>query len=149
MVKLFRAFRHNKLTKDDILKVLHQLVVNIDRSFSALSSDFQKIWKSHTEPILTDCLRTFDTLTEIEHTFTNTIADLVDQMTRMKETDQLRVVIHQVKAYMDQNYTNIHLSLDYLSDKFGLNGRYLSKVFKETFGVKFIDYLNMFHLFFS
>ena len=34
-----------------------------------------------------------------------------------------------------------NLSLDSLSDRFGLNGKYLSKLFKEEFGMKFIDYV--------
>ncbi|WP_177245580.1 helix-turn-helix domain-containing protein [Paenibacillus sp. BC26] len=50
-------------------------------------------------------------------------------------------VLREVKEYIDANYQNPDLSLEYLSDKFELGNKNLSKLFKEEFGENFIDYL--------
>ena len=46
----------------------------------------------------------------------------------------------EIKKYLDENYKN-KISLDMLSNKFNINKYYLTKVFKEQFGVSIMDYL--------
>ncbi|MNR38689.1 HTH-type transcriptional regulator YesS [compost metagenome] len=50
-------------------------------------------------------------------------------------------LIVKIKEYITVNQANPDLSLQHLSDEFGLSPRYVSKLFKETFGEKFVDYL--------
>lgn len=50
-------------------------------------------------------------------------------------------LICQVKVYIETHYFDSDLSLNRISDHFEMNPRYLSKLFKEEFGEKFIDYL--------
>ncbi|MNN89103.1 Arabinose operon regulatory protein [compost metagenome] len=47
----------------------------------------------------------------------------------------------RVKEYLNEHYANPDLSLTYLSGEFELNAKYLSQMFKEEFGVNFLDYL--------
>jgi YesN/AraC family two-component response regulator len=44
---------------------------------------------------------------------------------------------------MEEHFYNPDLSLDYLSERFQLNAKYLSQLFKEQFGENFLDFLTM------
>jgi two-component system response regulator YesN len=50
-------------------------------------------------------------------------------------------LIHEVKNYIEEKYANRDLSLNHLSEEFNLSSRYLSRLFKDEFGEKFVDYL--------
>ncbi len=50
-------------------------------------------------------------------------------------------LITNVRTYIEQNYADAEISLVTLSDIFGISPKYLSQVFKETYGEKFIDVL--------
>ena len=47
----------------------------------------------------------------------------------------------QIENYIRMNYQN-NISLEEVSDYFGLTPQYFSKYFKETFGISFLKYLN-------
>lgn len=48
--------------------------------------------------------------------------------------------LQHIKDYLDQNY-NKNLSLDVLSDKFYINKFYLTRIFKEQFGISINNYM--------
>lgn len=48
--------------------------------------------------------------------------------------------MEKVKSYLDENYKE-HITLELLSQKFYINKYYLTKIFKETYGVTIISYL--------
>src|SRR5690606_25427669 len=47
----------------------------------------------------------------------------------------------QVREYIAEHFANPDLSLAYVSDAFEMNQKTLSRIFKEEFGEKFVDYL--------
>lgn len=51
-----------------------------------------------------------------------------------------RMSMEKVKSYLDENYKE-HITLELLSQKFYINKYYLTKIFKETYGVTIISYL--------
>ena len=51
-----------------------------------------------------------------------------------------RMSMEKVKSYLDENYKE-HVTLELLSQKFYINKYYLTKIFKETYGVTIISYL--------
>lgn len=51
-------------------------------------------------------------------------------------------MVENIKKYIQTNYNNQNLSLDLLADTFFLHPVYLSKIFKESTGIKFTEYIN-------
>jgi len=49
--------------------------------------------------------------------------------------------VHGIRAYIEENYTNPELSLNLISEKFKLNSKYVSQIFKEQLGINFADFL--------
>lgn len=91
----------------------------------------------------------------------NSIQNVVSQMFRIQELQEyyqqfflniasllknesiyaLDDVIEQVKIYMEHNYQK-DLSQDFIASLFYLNRSYLSSLFRQKTGLKFVDYLN-------
>ncbi|WP_171684438.1 helix-turn-helix domain-containing protein [Paenibacillus planticolens] len=63
---------------------------------------------------------------------------LVEKRTSKGKMDEF---IARVKSYISLHYANSELSLSYLSDEFGISPNYLSKTFKTSTGVNFVDYV--------
>lgn len=51
-------------------------------------------------------------------------------------------IIEEVKRYIENNYSDLNLSLDLVADKVELSAGYLGKLFKNITSVSFSDYLN-------
>ena len=51
-----------------------------------------------------------------------------------------RIDLEGIKRYLDEHYTE-HITLELLSQKFFINKYYLTKIFKETYGVTIISYI--------
>lgn len=58
-----------------------------------------------------------------------------------KKSNKYQETINLVKRYIEENYTDPDLSLTQISDKFALKPKYASQLFKEEFGMKFVDFL--------
>lgn len=57
------------------------------------------------------------------------------------ENKSYRAMISEMKAYIEEHYTNPDLSLTILSDRFQVSAKYASHLFKEEFNTKFVDFL--------
>ncbi len=55
-------------------------------------------------------------------------------------TNGVQGILIQVKGYLDSHYQDA-VSLEGIAEKVGLSSYYLSKLFKEHFGVTFVEYL--------
>lgn len=49
--------------------------------------------------------------------------------------------IHGIRAFVEENYMNPELSLNLISEKFKLNSKYISQLFKEQLGINFADFV--------
>lgn len=58
-----------------------------------------------------------------------------------KKSNKYQETITRVKRYIEEHYTDPDLSLTQISDKFSLKPKYASQLFKEEFGMKFVDFL--------
>lgn len=50
--------------------------------------------------------------------------------------------VDEVRAYIKEHYSNVNLTLDYLSDEFGVSTNYLGRVFKKEVGISVSEFLN-------
>ena len=50
-------------------------------------------------------------------------------------------IVNKTQEFIQQNIQNAQLSLEYVAEELGINYKYLSRVFKNETGVKFIDYV--------
>lgn len=56
--------------------------------------------------------------------------------------DKQRILLFQVKRYINDNFHNPELNSDFLGEQFGFSAPYLSKLFKEEFHESILNYLH-------
>lgn len=82
-----------------------------------------------------------ETLDEWRDRLGTLLSVLENKICSLRSVKNNYVLIGRVKEYIELHYADPNLSLNQISDRFGMNPRYLSKLFKEEFGEKFIDYM--------
>ncbi|WP_311764944.1 AraC family transcriptional regulator [Paenibacillus agricola] len=127
--------------REDITSLLYYLIYYLDRGMIKLSVPIQDSWKQNVMPALTKMLEEFETLEEFQTNSYQVLKQVEDQISLLRESRTSHPLIHEVKKYIGDKYANPDLSLIHLSEEFNLSSRYLSRLFKDEFGEKFVDYL--------
>lgn len=86
-------------------------------------------------------MESFDTLDEMSEALYVTLDASVKKLQEVRESRHHYHMLQDVKEYIEREYANPDLSLDYLSEKFSISAKYLSRLFKESFGENFLDSL--------
>lgn len=86
-----------------------------------------------------DALLSFLTYEELEHWFLEKLKAASNHVA-MKHQEKTNSVIEKAKEYIEEHFSG-DLSLDNLAKEMGISPYYFSKLFKESEGVNYIDYL--------
>ncbi|MFE5324253.1 helix-turn-helix domain-containing protein [Paenibacillus sp. NPDC056579] len=139
--RLFRELVEGFFTRDDVVSMLHYMIYHMQKELLELPAEFQELWMQETLPRLHAAIERLDTISELERDLTDTLKEAFGRMDELRGTRSNHPLMLQVKEYINDQYANADLSLTYLSGEFDVNAKYLSQMFKEEFGVNFLDYL--------
>lgn len=142
--KLFRTFfddiRADKPTKAEIVKLMNYMLAHLELHLSSSSrEEYQMIRQALEEA--RQKMESFDTLDEMSEALYVTLDASVKKLQEVRESRHHYHMLQDVKEYIEREYANPDLSLDYLSEKFSISAKYLSRLFKESFGENFLDSL--------
>ncbi|MCX7709502.1 MAG: response regulator [Clostridia bacterium] len=112
----------------NILNVLMETGIKPEEIFEGVTQPFEDVFK-------------LDSLPETKN-YLNDISFKVIAKIHSAQGKKARKVIHDVKDYIDSNYTRPDITLSEVAKNFYLNLSYLSRIFKEETGMTFVDYLN-------
>ncbi|MFJ5761336.1 helix-turn-helix domain-containing protein [Neobacillus sp. NPDC093182] len=136
--QLFREIQKDVLSNDDIKNLLNYFIFHLD---CGMVEELQPIWKNHSVVALNVALKEYETLLELKHHFFENLSILYLRIVSIQEANSNHQLMKKVKEYIKKGYMNPDLSLNFLSDRFGVNPKYLSQLFKTEFNEKFIDFL--------
>ncbi|WP_308637502.1 helix-turn-helix domain-containing protein [Paenibacillus silvisoli] len=122
---------------ESFLQFLHQ---QLTRVFLELPKDARNVWKD-TDAELLELGRTWETAAELQQGCSQIFESAVAKLQALKDSQRTRAVIGDIRAYIEEHFANPELSLDHLSDKFNLQAKNISKLFKEESGGNFVDFL--------
>ncbi|WP_072335808.1 MULTISPECIES: helix-turn-helix domain-containing protein [unclassified Paenibacillus] len=138
---LFEELRHHLFTRDELLNMFTYFIYHLHLEMSELLEKYREIWKRDTLPLLQEILQEKDTLVQIEVCFYDTLMHCFERMKTIRDGTCNRVLIQNLKGFIEERFNDQNFSLTYVSDHFGLNSSYLSRLFKEEFGETFISYV--------
>jgi len=138
---LFRQMEADRQPREDIGQVLNYLLFHLNKAIDGMGEEHQRSWASDILPALHRTLSEAEMLKEISVAFFEALERFEERKEIARNSRTQGSVIKEVKAYIEREFANPDLSLDYLSEKFGISGKYLSRLFKEEFGLKFVDFL--------
>lgn len=131
----------NRASREELVQLLNVIVQQLYREMMEFPVEVQDIWKTETMPRLNQLRDTFDLAEDMEKEFASVLSEFADKLRAIQESRSHYALIRNVKEYIEREYANPDLSLNHLCDVFGLNGKYVSRLFKEAFGEKLVDYM--------
>ncbi|MBP1993421.1 helix-turn-helix domain-containing protein [Paenibacillus eucommiae] len=127
--------------RDDVISLMNYIIYALQKEIAELPEEIQHMWNQEAMPKLNEALQQFEEIAEIDEVFTLILSEAFGKMLLLRENRGNHKLIHQVKRYIEAHFANPDLSLEHLNDEFHLNIKTLSRLFKEEFGEKFVDYL--------
>lgn len=132
----------------DLFSTSNESLYNMKYYFFQLTNQAQSIMAQYIEQVNPDSaslsmqniLNTMFTLEELQKYYTQFFGNITEILKECSvySTDD---TIEKVKIYVQKNYKN-NLTVEFVSSLLFMNRSYLSHLFKEKTGEKFVDYLN-------
>lgn len=139
---MFGELWQQLVSKEDLIGLLNYLVYQLHREMAELPEEFQAIWNGGAHAELNGITKQRETLESIREEYARVLRETAARMRELRESKHNHHLIRSVKQYVNDHYNNPDLSHAHLESEFGLTASYLSRLFKEEFGVKFIDYVS-------
>ncbi|PYI52157.1 helix-turn-helix domain-containing protein [Paenibacillus flagellatus] len=141
LAALLEALPDGRFGAEQIKHVLFMLLFHIQREMMDMPPELQSVWLSESSRIERS-LKQDETLADIGDAFREALEAVAARIAEWRETKINRSVVQEVKRYIDERYADPNLSLAVLGDEFRIHPTSISRLFKEEYGVKFVDYVN-------
>lgn len=138
---LFQAINRGLYTRDELKNLLYYMTFTFTRELSEFPSEYTDSWRVEALDPITHAIDRFETMEDIKKILLERLRSVAESWKQLRETKNQRLLIHDVKAYIDTHYANADLSLQLLAEQFSVSKNYISRLFKEETGENFIDYL--------
>lgn len=139
--EMFQTLRSQLNTRDDLSGLMQVLIGYLQKEIAELPEEINELWNRDTLPALLLTLEeeTQDVLFEA---FLRVLCNAFEKMNLLRESKTSHQLTNQIKQYIEEHFSNPELSLAQLSDAFVLSPKYLSRLFREAFGLKFIEFVS-------
>ncbi len=124
------------LLPDEFKEMLYALATGIHRELHSVSPEFPAVPPSTVHRAIRESLFASDVLTLLTDLFQNAASDMHDCIRRGKAP-----VVMKAQAFIADNYAR-QLSLDEVATACSVNPSYLSRVFHQSTGFTFTEYVN-------
>jgi two-component system response regulator YesN len=138
---LFVDMRKELLPREKVLDIIHYLFFALDKEMEDLPPELARNWVDQLNVEAKNALVATDLIGDIQVGLQALLGSLVESIQEWQLANEHHNRIDEIKAYLLENYSNPDLSLNYLSEKFDLPSRVLSKLFKAETGERFVEYL--------
>ncbi|BBH24249.1 hypothetical protein Back11_55940 [Paenibacillus baekrokdamisoli] len=139
--KMYDNIQDQLYSYDDLYSLMQVLIGHLQKEMAELPEELYRIWNEDTHGALLNALKHKERLDDIFNEFRSILQDTHIRIGELREGKSTHQLVLHVKQYISDNSHNPNLSLMQLSEEFGLNANYLSRLFREAFGVKFVEYV--------
>lgn len=141
LTSLFRALKNGRFSQDDINRLTNDLTYQLHKEMMEMPEEVREPWTVEFKPLLENFKEHSEILEEWQERLHLVLSELEERVRAVRCARTNHELMGRVKAYIESHYADPDLSLNRISEHFEMNPRYLSKLFKEEFGEKFIDYM--------
>jgi two-component system response regulator YesN len=139
--QMFSMLRSHPLPEDEIMNLVNYLLYLFNRNVAGLRGDLSDYWNQQLLPELYEALEQATELEQIERALTHNLFEMYDAFQLQMAAKSHHSLVKEIRKYIEGHYTDPDLSLKDISDRYKANGKYISQLFKEEFGEKFVDFL--------
>jgi YesN/AraC family two-component response regulator len=139
--RLFSEVKGAILTSEEMVNLLNYLLFELDKELSCLDMGPIEALKENSLSHIREEIDIIESVTDTQGNLKNILMSLFNDIQALRENHSNHETIHDIKRHIEMNYHDANLSLTSISEKFGMSGNYLSRLFKEEFGESFVSYL--------
>lgn len=139
--KLFHEIRVQQLQRGDIERLLQYFIFQTERELEGTQTEIDTYWKTSLKSELIQGLEHSETLEQIESCYRVALEKMLEQLLELSQNRRHHALMKEIRSFVAENFTDSNLSLTLLSDRFQVNSKYLSQLFKEELGENFSDFL--------
>ena len=139
--QLLASLQAGRYSQADLQHLSDCMQYHFHKEMLELKESIQLIWKEEYAPQLAGLVEEADSLDSWHERLYTLLRSFEPRMRQIRESCSHHSLMFRVRDYMEMYYADPDLSLNKISEHFGMNSRYLSKLFKEQFGEKFIDFM--------
>ncbi|WNQ13318.1 helix-turn-helix domain-containing protein [Paenibacillus aurantius] len=139
--RLAHQLSQDLLRTEDVELLLSYLTRLLKRLVDGLPEESARYGRETVLPAMKNGLTKAETISEILPVLIRSLKQLHRQYLEARESKSNHQLMSDIRTYIEENYENPDLSLNLISDTFSVNGKYFSQLFKEEFGMKFVDFL--------
>lgn len=139
--EMYQTLRNQLYTHDDLASLMQVLIGYLQKEMAELNEELNNYWIQDVQPAMLMALEE-ETQDEVYRVMYDILKDAFEKLNKLRENKSSHQLMHQVKQFIAENYNNPDLSLTQLSEEFGLNAKYLSRLFRDAFGMKFVEYVS-------
>ncbi|RAV01965.1 helix-turn-helix domain-containing protein [Paenibacillus sp. YN15] len=139
--QFFRQLETDKPSSPELSRLLHYLIYQLQNEISELPADVQQVWAQDAMPKLYEGMKRLETLKELNRLFASVLEETVETIGLLRQAKAHHPMVSEVKGWIGENYADPDFSLMAVSEHFNLHPNYVSRLFREEFGIKFVDYV--------
>lgn len=137
----FEQLKNSFLNNDEIFSLMNYLIYYTGREMSGMSKEIYNRWVQDELPKLTEKVDNSYSLEQMRQEIKHVLTDHYEMMKKIQNENQYSSIIRNICEMIERDFANPNLSLEMLGDRFQLNAKYVSKLFKENTGQRFVDFL--------
>ncbi|OPA77015.1 AraC family transcriptional regulator [Paenibacillus selenitireducens] len=137
----FVQLKHGRLTNDEIVNLMNYLIYYFGREMSTANKNYHQIWIQEGLPKLSEQMDNDYSLDHLRDETKQVLQALYVSLQQLQDESQHASLIRDIRKYMERDYANPNMSLEWLGEQFHINPKYVSRLFKENTGQKFVDFL--------
>jgi len=138
---LYASLRETVYSRSDLIVFMKMLISHLQEEIEELPEELRAVWKEDPENRLSEITTRRETLEEMYEEFSLVLSEAFERMKELRESKSNHQLVQDVKRFIGTRYNDPDFSLTSLSEEFGINANYISRLFREAFGVKFIEYV--------
>lgn len=135
---LFADIKSHYVDHHSLNAMMRYFLIQVEQEMGMLSDGYQSAWPEIRRSFRTEDAETVD---EAQASISSIMDVIYTHLEKVRESRLHRIQLDQIRSYVIQHYVDPAMSLDLLGSHFGLNGKYISKLFKDEFGVNFMDFV--------
>lgn len=141
LTEAFQCLQNSMLDTDQIRELLGFMLHRLGRELEEMPPQVEHAWSGGLHAEVTQGMKEADAVGDLRQLFAESFRKLFQEYVSVRNSRTQRTIIHDIRKYIEEQYADPDLSLTQISEKFQINGKYASQLFKEEFGMKFVDFV--------
>ena len=142
----FLSMAGGEYGKEDIARFIHLFKAQLIREMQDAPQELQRVWREEGLAELQAVTEQVEWMEEARLALVTSLAATAEKLQDLRTNREQYSQAALVRQYIAEHFRDPNLSLAQIGEQFGMNQKTLSRIFKEEFGEKFVDYLTRLRL---